>query len=578
MKKYWGWVGLSLVSCLFFSVARQHILGGFSDEPMFILLAQSLWHGLFKLPMVKMPITDPLPGYPLLLALPVHLLGGHWNYYFLIGFFQTIVSLYFSWLLAREILTTEMSLAAFLLISINPVILFYSGAVFLDTAYLASSVILFYALYQAKEKSVLYWAPLAALSPLIKPHGVILVFCLMVLISLRFNWKKAILFGFVSCLPLALWFLRNHLVAGTSMGYINNWLSQASLTQNGENPFKHGEEIIASLWCGGLLGMSNRAWTFIPFWMSLSFGFIFIFLFSSGVVKLMKDLRRQPLVFSIALYVILVTLLHCLWPSLSIRYAIPLIPFLWIFIAAGLEGVEGGRTKKWALVLISLILIRSGAMDGPFMLRASKGKPFIMPDTLKWIREKTRPAARIATYDPAMVLLASQRYAITAVANDFDSWISLLVRGRFDYIVAISFYYPDGFTSKYDILTRSREDSWMRQSPYFKKVYSNPKEGTVIYHFSHPHPQRFLKAYHDFNEAKIAMILGYARRKNFVRKELKEAVRLEPTLAYAWAALGSIEASPRKRLYDFERAYQADPSSTEIAADLARLRAKSNRS
>ncbi len=572
MKKYWGGAVFLLILSLFFFAAHQHQLGGFSDEPLFILLARSLWHGQFHLPLINLPITDPLPGYPILLALPVHFLGRHWNYYFLVGLFQTLIALYFSWRLAREFLTPGISLLAFILISINPTLLFYSGAVFLDTAYLAVSLILFCALAQAEESSVLYWAPLSGLSPLIKPHGAILVACLMVLISLRFSWKKALIFGFVSFLPLVLWLLRNHLISGSSTGYLDNWLSQASLPQNKGNPLGHIMKVVASLWGAAPLGVYRRPWALFPFWESLGLGILLIVFFSRGVSRLIKNPSRQALVFSLAIYVILLNLLHFLWPSSSVRYAIPLLPFLWIFVMAGLFVDSPGQTRNLALILSAIVFLRCGAIDRLFISPAPRETPFVSFNTLEWVKREIPPSARIDTYDGSLLMLITRRYAITAVANNQDNWVHLLIDKRFDYIETAPFF-SDGFSSSYGIVTYSKQVQWMESSPYFKKVYSNPYEGTMIYRFSHPHPKIFLRAYHDLEEAKIAIFLGYPRREKFVQKELREAVRLEPTLAYAWAALGSIDSSPRKRLYYFERAAKADPGSDEIAKDLARLRA-----
>ncbi len=557
---------------LYFLKAREHLLGGFSDEPLFILLARSLWHGQFRLPLSNLPITDPLPGYPILLALPVHFLGRHWNYYFLIGLSQTLLALYFSWRLAREFLTPGISLLAFLLISINPTLLVYSGTVFLDTAYLAVSLILFCALAQAEESSVLYWAPLSALSPLIKPHGAILVACLMVLISLRFSWKKALVFGFVSFLPLVLWLLRNHLISGSSTGYLDNWLSQASLPQNKGNPLVHIMKVVASLWGAAPLGAYLRPWALFPFWTSLGFGILLIVFFSRGVSRLIKNPSRQAFVFSLALYVILLTLLQFLWPASLVRYAIPLLPFLWIFVMAGLFVDSPGQTRNLAFILSAIVFLRCGAIDGLSISQGTMETPFVSFNTLEWLKRETPPSARIDSYYGPLLMLITRRYAMTGVANNRDKWVHLLIGARFDYIETILFS-PDGFFSPYDLLTYSKQVQWMESSPYFKRVYRNPSEGTMIYRFSHPHPKRFLRAYDDLEEAKIAIFLGYLRREKFVQKELREAVRLEPTLAYAWAALGSIETSPPKRLYYFERAAKADPTSTEIAEDLARLRA-----
>ena len=62
-------------------------------------------------------------------------------------------------------------------------------------------------------------------------------------------------------------------------------------------------------------------------------------------------------------------------------------------------------------------------------------------------------------------------------------------------------------------------------------------------------------------------------RLDFVTAQLREAVRLEPQLAFAWAALGRFEKDPQKKLHCFEVAGRADPTSPYIQADLLKARA-----
>src|SRR5581483_5483535 len=68
------------------AAAFSHPFAANTDEALFVILARALRAGAFKVPgPLGWIVTDPWPGFPLLLALPEKILGSHWFLYRALG-------------------------------------------------------------------------------------------------------------------------------------------------------------------------------------------------------------------------------------------------------------------------------------------------------------------------------------------------------------------------------------------------------------------------------------------------------------------------------------------------------------
>src|SRR5208282_1184511 len=119
------------------------------------------------------------------------------------------------WRLARRFLSAEAAAAAAALVALNPVLLGLSGLVMPYLPYVALSLALIDGVGAAESRGQLAWLTAgAALAPLLRPHGVILIGCLALAQWHRRGPRRACLFLSLALLPVLAWTLRNHLRAG----------------------------------------------------------------------------------------------------------------------------------------------------------------------------------------------------------------------------------------------------------------------------------------------------------------------------------------------------------------------------
>lgn len=313
-------VGLHLLA------AWGHSFAEHGDEAFFVLLAKSLREGAFAIPgPFGFPVTDPLPGFPLLIAFPQWLLEPRWDSLWLLGLVPSFLALFLTWRLARRLLPSGPAAIAAGLTALNPSYIRFAGILMPDMAFTALTLwVLESAADVRRERAILGLSLAAALAALMRPHGSLLVLCVTLGLAADCGPRKAAAFFVSAAAPIGLWILRNHWVSGVMTNYAVNWRTQiASLAEWGEG----GPPRIVAELIGGY---------FLALWSSgiapqLAAGMVALGLAGHGVMTLMRG-REPRLAFMAASFCGLVIALHLTWGSLSYRYILPLAPLLWIFI------------------------------------------------------------------------------------------------------------------------------------------------------------------------------------------------------------------------------------------------------
>jgi hypothetical protein len=161
-------------------------LGAASDDALHLLLARNLLAGGFAVPGPGgVPVTDPLPGWPALMALPLALLDGHWGLLRLFPLAAAALLVWASWRLARRALGEEAALFAAGAVALDHALIGWAGVSLPDILYAALSVLALSALLEAAPPR---WAvPAAALAALLRPHGALLLACAH---GARLLWRK----------------------------------------------------------------------------------------------------------------------------------------------------------------------------------------------------------------------------------------------------------------------------------------------------------------------------------------------------------------------------------------------------
>lgn len=470
-----AFLGLGAAALQLAAAAGQSF-GANADEAFCVILARSLRHGAFSTPgTFGVPIIDPLPGFPLLLAVPAGLLEPRWNWFWLLGLLPSLAAGLLAWLLARRLLSPWSAEAAGVLIALNCQLLRLTGVLMPDISYLAVSLLLFLGLDFRTRGAFLWFLLGSMLAALIKPQGVFLVFCLAAAVAARDGARRAAFYIGCALLPLALWSWRNHLAAGALNGYAVNW--RASIAALGaRGPLAQGLSLLGAIVGDGLLALGSA-----PLWLQVALGAAVLGAAGCGASRLMRG-PRQALAFALASYGIALLALHATWPVLSPRYVIPLLPVFWILALAGLEAL-GKRGAAAALVLLAVPAL------WPCVSLAHQGfhrQPAIQAETMAWIRANTPASARFESLACQVVsLLAQRETTCPPVAAGRDAWVAALRHEKVDYVHVFGFR-PDGYFPEGIARVAKSQEAWARSSSYFTQVYRNPAEGTTLFKLERP--------------------------------------------------------------------------------------------
>src|SRR6185312_3950698 len=153
-------------------------VGAAGDDALHLLLARNLLHGGFALPDASgTPATAPLPGFAMLMALPVLLLSPHWALLRGAALAATFLLAFLAFRLCRRLSGAAAGWAAVLLVLANPVLAAWAGGAVLAAALAAAA-------------------------------------------GFRGGGKRAATVLSGALAPLALWLLRGHLLTGSATSYI----------------------------------------------------------------------------------------------------------------------------------------------------------------------------------------------------------------------------------------------------------------------------------------------------------------------------------------------------------------------
>jgi hypothetical protein len=544
-------------------------LGAHSDEALHLLLSRSIASGSFSWPDGR-PVNDPLPGFPCMLALPLKILEPHWLALRIVVLIGTWGGLWAVWRMSRRALPEPWAKTAALLTGLNPILVRQSGLATPDAWFaLLPALWLSNLPDRVTLKGSVGLGLGGAVTALIRPEGALFALILAVATG-ALNLPLGALQGAISLAPLGLWTLRNRLLTGVASGYISNWLAQSEPLGTFGGLWAHAERLIGDLIGRGVLGFS---WA--PPFLQLIAGAAMLGGCAYGAVTLLRS-KPSPWVFAAAAYAALLGCLHLDWASDSLRYALPLVPFVWFFSLAGAMHLRVGAPR---LAALSVLLAAPGVLaciPRPGV-RPAYGN-WRSPRTIAWIQAHVPAEAPIESVEWELLSLAISRPGVPIpVKEPFrDEWVAGLLWDRIGYVL-IESDSPDGLLTSDMSYVLSHLEAWCRTSPWLERVFELPEEGTSVYRAREIDRTRFSKAWTAFLIAGSALRDG---RRSYAESQLRNAVRIEPRLAVAWAALATIEADPAAAVSDLEKAVEADPTSETMRDDLrqARMRARKRRS
>ncbi len=559
-------IGLGLGACvaaLYWLTGRGHAFGAASDEAYLVRLALSLCSGAYALPgAFGGPITDPLPGYPALIAPFVAVLAPHWERLWFLGLAAVLACAWLSWRLARRLLKPGPAAAAGLLVALSPALVAQSGCVLPDAAFTALAVGAFLGLdgENGRAGSYALLAALGALAALVRPYGALLPAALALGLGLKRGPRAAAFLLTVSLVPLAACLARNASVAGVATAYARNWSSQAAGAGIGDFA-AHALAVAAAVLGGGALGLTR--WPEIPAALA---GLALAAAAAFGARRLSRCPRR-PVVVALAAFTAALLGTHLTWRFALPRYALPLLAPLWIFAAAAVESA-GPALKKIGVATAFAVGALSVFADWG-LARDGLARPLPQFSRLgAWARVNLPAEARLESFSCQAVALQSGRDVECAVGWDpREAWLVHLQDAGIGWVHELGGWRPDGFMPPGVPLFVAQSQVWLRDPADFELVFDDPVEGRV-FRLKPRDAGLDRKAWELFQEARSALAAGDQKRG---RDLLEEAVRLRPRFAYAWALQASLENDPRKAFVLLRRAAAGDPGAARVAAALDAL-------
>ncbi len=404
-------------TALYVFAARRLPVGALNDDAANILLARSLVHGSFSFPGGLGKPSEFLPGMPALLALPAALVAPRWGLLRAIPLFCVALTLWLTWRLSRRFLSVEASAAVVLLTAANPVLVGLGGLVMPYVPYLALSLALVDGA-EDRRAAALGWLLLgAAFAPLLRPHGALLAACIALPLAHKGRWKTAAAVLAAAAVPIGLWTVRNRSLPGATADYTGIWRQQLSDIGTPVLELRHAGDLVARLVGESLLGLPDA-----PYVVRLIAGLAALAAAGAGAARLARRFPDDARLFALTAYAAGVLLLHMTWHWVSTRYAIPLVPILWILIAAAAEPLFA-RRRAAAFAGVAALALASLRWDAGFAWLGFQRAGAFAPNTMAWIREKDPKDARFyAVKNYSVALLADRACGPLPIAPHLALW------------------------------------------------------------------------------------------------------------------------------------------------------------
>jgi hypothetical protein len=416
------------VAALYLVSARRLPVGVLNDDAANILLARSLAHGRYAFPGGLGAPEQFLPLFPVLLVVPAALAAPHWELLRLVPLAFAALALFLAWRLARRFLSDEAAAAAVLLTALNPVLVGLGGLILPYLPYLALSLALIDGAGARPTNRNFAWLTSgAALAPLLRPHGALLVALLALSLWRQRGRLHAGAFFVLSLLPSAAWAIHNRR-AGVSDDYIGIWRGQLAALGGASSLIHRGSEMLLKMFGEGFILIPE-----LPRWGQYVLALGTLSAALAGAVRLLKK-NADPRAFVLSSYAAGVILLHLTWKWIGNRYIIPLVPLLWILIvAAAAPLLRKRRFLGWALLAVFVALPLR--FERIYALNGLDGDARFEPKTMAWIQGNVPAGARLESVkDYTVALLTGHPCSPQRVVVHAGEWLQHAERDGVDYL------------------------------------------------------------------------------------------------------------------------------------------------
>ncbi|MDE2142554.1 MAG: hypothetical protein KGJ84_09105, partial [Elusimicrobia bacterium] len=404
---------------------------------------------------------------------PEALFSPHWGLLRGVTLLAAGALAYLAWRLARRLSGGAAGWAAFLLIAVNPTLIGWAGVSLPDIPFaaLAAGAFLLLSLDAPPLPAL---AALAALGALLRPEGAVLAPALAAGLAFRFGPKRAAAFLAAALTPLALWLLRNRLVAGTATAYVDHWRELSAY--GGASLVVRFATLIAGLGRGIFGGLPAPA-AFVGLLGAAAAA-------AAGARRIWRG--RLPgarsFLTASAVYLAGLTFLHLGWSAWQSRYAAaflaPLVP-LWAAAFAALC-----ERRRLLAALILALAVAPGLWRAADYVREGLTEPRVelWPRTAAWVRQNVPAGAGIISTEPYLVSLTTGRRAYFPPASaSREAWVAELRAAGVRFIL-VRAHGERAFLSGGARSQLSDFDDWAVPSPPLTLAFSDFDEGSTVLH------------------------------------------------------------------------------------------------
>ncbi len=540
MKRYL-YLLLGCSALLYALFLGRFYVGYFNDDAVYVLASQSLLQGHYShAPLLNnRPMTYFMPGFPLALVPWTALAAPSWEFLKGLSFIATLISTFLLWKLSKSWLAERERMGVALLWALNPVVIGFSGTVLAEPFFILLCLAAFYLLQRASEttdRSLWVWvAFLAGWAALTRPHGFLLALSIGIALMSQQKIREACSVTILALLPLGLFMARNLSLTQRVSGYSLDWENIFHLFSGGQGPriiLSNAVVVIETLLLQNIFPVFWSS--FIPaagVWNTL-IGSILLGTLVTGAYTLARKNQGITLI-AVCGFVLAYLAVQLLWLAVDVRFCLPIIPYLFIFLVAGLIALKQrfhfSRPWEigWGMAFLLVYVVGWGfALHQTFI---SSGDHRAPKHTFAWIRENIPRDGRLVTTSATAFMLHTERAAIhrppPGDAQEMRYW---MLRENAPYLVAL----PMRLLNLQSSTAESPSQLWGRaidqaaNAPEeFKLVHDEPAEQTRIYQ-AIPDPT-FVQAYALFREAQRSAAQG-----NFpeARKNARAALALAPRL------------------------------------------------
>ncbi|MBA3066255.1 hypothetical protein KJ633_03490, partial [bacterium] len=458
----------------------------------------------------------------------------------------TLASLWLVYLIFRKRAPPAVCFSVLLLTAFNHMNLIFSTMVMSEEAYLFFSLLAVWVFIRRENKGFSYGEAffqaltLAALS-YIRPEGFLLAFTVFTSLLAARRLRNA-LYSIFFFLLLVLPLVTNSFGIGSNLNKYMNELLFPMLYAGLPTVIKANfiyflKEIPATAFFTEVI--RSRMGIF-----EISASFLFTAVIFSGMYISVRgagqkmSFRSTPSMmnFLMALYLILYTAFHVIWPAKGARFIIPLLPFIYYFFFSALMRwipavIPGKSGRKVIGVLTALILMIFAYQNYLIFITPPRT---LFPETFAYVKTGSVPDDIFVSESSERFFLKTGIKAISpsAYLTADDFYYSLITAGvtraAFGRLPRLSTEYGEFPTPSASGIKRYA--FYLENSARFEKEYENKNEGTAVYRLKKTFADGFKKAYdimipalNDIKEGRLAE----------GEKKLKKTLEICPLLTKA---------------------------------------------